>query len=267
MQEDLSTRFILLAIFMASGFLLDVSEFFFYSAPQNKIVVIIFDFFTRLISVFPIFLLLFSILFKHPLDIITGQWIFRRYGINNRSSIWRTMWIALITVGCILIYAESDILNIGGRGSTMGLQTKLVAMCKPADEKEILIFLIDNCAAQFPSFFGFLIGGFFIVLGAFQAEFVSKYRLLHEIRRDALSKLQNDDRFRNGFTSKYNNPHYIYYIEHCFRFTMHKNPSFEQELKECVEMLLLTNRHEEVNFKEKYGDLYDAIMEMKNTNN
>lgn len=216
-------------------------------------------YYVELLPFLPIVILIRSIFYDHPLDYITGQWIFKKYGLNSRSAIWRTIWISLISIGVLLVYAKIDILNLGGSKASIELQRKLYTICKPTDPEEFYLFIIDNCAAEFPRFFGFLIGGFFVILGFMQAEFISKYRLLHEIRRDAFSKMEGEIPGYFGYSARFKSPHYLYYIEHCFRFTMNKNSSFKQEVKECLDYFYENKNTDQMKLIEKYKELKLAV--------
>lgn len=165
------------------------------------------------------------------LDILFGQWIYRLCGLNFQTAFFRTVWIYTIIGAITLIYFDLD-LKSSKSGKSYLYSDVFESVCN-AKEKNI-VFVFDNCLRKenLGSLFLYLIGGFIALLAAFQAEFASKYRLLHELRKEANESLETLH-YNEGLKT-------LYYIEHCFLFELWSNNSFEADIKRVI--LILSNQ-------------------------
>ena len=202
-------------------------------------------------SVFLAFLLVWLVLSwgKFP-DILTGQWISRRLGTHSRSAFFRAIWLYVIIICLLWIYFYFDT----DKGDNLAKVLQGACKVLPEDAKTIdaktIIFSIDNCARKSEGMAGFFVAGFFGLLAGFQADFVSKYRLLHELRqkywlreKDCPDKII-DDRFSGGLIDNLKNDRLstndadaLYFIERCLDFELHKNNAFEPDFKLCMDKL------------------------------
>lgn len=177
------------------------------------------------------------------LDVFLGQWIYRLWGLNFRTAFLRVIWIYMILGACIIIYFSLDLKFEDKKD----LVSTLKSVCNSTDEK--FIFIFDNCVRKEYNIFIWLIGGFIALLAAFQAEFVSKYRLLHELRKSYVEKSVNcciDDNF-------------LYYVEHCYLFELWDNNSFKRDVDRCISLLSQVSQDNTFTYSNMYNRGYKRI--------